>query len=203
MTSTILEAVLTEHEDDTLDHYGVKGMKWGRRKKRENSESSRSKANRKPLSKTEKLKRRDMAFAAAGGVATSVIRNIQVSNHVNKGLPKGATYNKTTIGNMALDAVIAGGSGALYMANTGRVRRRVEASIESNRSRKIHNVVNSAGAALTGASLDLALNDKRRVAAGNKVIAKRKDAINKMQRASRQAGLEREFDKWYDENIRK
>ena len=29
MTNTILEAVLTEHEDDTLDHYGVKGMKWG------------------------------------------------------------------------------------------------------------------------------------------------------------------------------
>ena len=202
MTNTILEAVLTEHEDDTLDHYGVKGMKWGRRKKRETSGSSRSKANRKPLSKTEKLKRRDMAFAAAGGVATSVIRNIQVSNHVNKGLPKGTTY-KTTIGNMALDAVIAGGSGALYMANTGRARRRVEASIASNRSRKIYNVVNSAGATLTGAGLDLALNDRRRVAAGNKVIAKRNDAINKMQRASRQAGREREFNKWYDENIRK
>ena len=46
MTNTILEAVLTEHEDDTLDHHGVKGMKWGRRKKRENSESSSPKANK-------------------------------------------------------------------------------------------------------------------------------------------------------------
>ena len=44
MTSTILEAVL--NEDDTLDHYGVKGMKWGRRKKRETSGSSSPKANK-------------------------------------------------------------------------------------------------------------------------------------------------------------
>ena len=27
MTSTILEAVLNEHEDETLDHHGVKGMR--------------------------------------------------------------------------------------------------------------------------------------------------------------------------------
>ena len=44
MTSTILEAVL--NEDDTLDHLGVKGMKWGRRKKRETSGSSSPKANK-------------------------------------------------------------------------------------------------------------------------------------------------------------
>ena len=34
MTSTILEAVL--NEDDTLDHHGVKGMKWGEEKKEGN-----------------------------------------------------------------------------------------------------------------------------------------------------------------------
>ena len=44
MTSIILEAVL--NEDDTLDHHGVKGMKWGRRKKRETSGSSSPKANK-------------------------------------------------------------------------------------------------------------------------------------------------------------
>ena len=44
MTSTILEAVL--NEDDTLDHLGVKGMKLGRRKKRETSGSSSPKANK-------------------------------------------------------------------------------------------------------------------------------------------------------------
>ena len=169
MTSTILEAVLTEHEDDTLDHHGVKGMKWGRRKKRETSGSSRSKANRKPLSKTEKLKRRDMAFAAAGGAATSVIRNLQVDRAVNKKLPRGFKYN-TSIGNMALDAVIAGGSGALYMAKTGRIRRNIESQITNNKSKKLHNVLNSAGAAMYGAGMDLALNDKRRIRSANKVI---------------------------------
>ena len=46
MTNTILEAVLNEHEDETLDHYGVKGMRGGRRKKRETSGSSSPKANK-------------------------------------------------------------------------------------------------------------------------------------------------------------
>lgn len=170
MTNTILEAVLNEHEDDALDHYGVKGMRWGRRKKRETSGSNpSSKNNRKPLSKTEKLKRRDMAFAAAGGVATSVIRNLQVDSKVNKGLPKGFKY-KTSIGKMALDAAIAGSSGALYMANTGRARRQVESRIQSNKSKKIHNVLNSAGALVTGAGIDLMFNDGKRVASANKVI---------------------------------
>ena len=81
MTSTILEAVLNEHEDETLDHYGVKGMRWGRRKKRETSGSSSPKANRKPLSKTEKLKRRDMAFAAVGGESERA--GIQVADRVS------------------------------------------------------------------------------------------------------------------------
>lgn len=182
MTSTILEAVLTEHEDDTLDHYGVKGMKWGRRKKRETSGSSSPKANRKPLSKTEKLKRRDMAFAAAGGVATSVIRNLQVDSQVNKGLPKGFKY-KTSIGNMALNAVIAGGSGALYMANTGGIRRHVESQITNNKSKKLHNVLNSAGAAMYGASMDFALNERRRTRSANKVIRARNEAFSKMPNA--------------------
>ena len=80
MTNTILEAVLTEHEDDTLDHYGVKGMKWGRRKKRETSGSSSHKANkltkeqeyRKNRSRTT-IKRTAAASAAFSALSSMVI----------------------------------------------------------------------------------------------------------------------------------
>lgn len=202
MTSTILEAVLNEHEDETLDHHGVKGMKWGRRKKRETSGSARPKANRTPLSKTEKLKRRDMALAAAGGAATSVIRNLQVDKSVNKSLPRGFSY-KTSIGNMALDAVIAGSSGALYAAKTGRVRRQVESSIRNNKSKKIHTIVNSAASLSAGVGMDLLLNDGRRVGNANKVIKRRNEALDTMRKASAKAGHSRAFTNWANANFDK
>ena len=80
MTNTILEAVLTEHEDYTLDHYGVKGMKWGRRKKRETSDSSSPKANnlteeeqyRKNRSRTT-VKRTAAASAAFSALSSMVM----------------------------------------------------------------------------------------------------------------------------------
>ena len=80
MTSTILEAVLNEHEDDALDHYGVKGMRWGRRKKRETSDSSSPKANnlteeeqyRKNRSRTT-VKRTAAASAAFSALSSMVM----------------------------------------------------------------------------------------------------------------------------------
>lgn len=85
MTSTILEAVL--NEDDTLDHYGVKGMKWGRRKKRETSGSSSPKAN-KPTKEQEYRKnrsrttvRRTAAASAAFSALSSMVMTGSVGTH--------------------------------------------------------------------------------------------------------------------------
>ena len=85
MTSTILEAVL--NEDDTLDHYGVKGMKWGRRKKRETSGSSSPKAN-KPTKEQEYRKnrsrttvRRTAAASAAFSAISSMVMTGSVGTH--------------------------------------------------------------------------------------------------------------------------
>ena len=85
MTSTILEAVL--NEDDTLDHYGVKGMKWGRRKKRETSGSSSPKANK--LTKEQEYRknrsrttvRRTAAASAAFSALSSMVMTGSVGTH--------------------------------------------------------------------------------------------------------------------------
>ena len=87
MTNTILEAVLTEHEDDTLDHYGVKGMKWGRRKKRETSDSSSPKANK--LTKEQEYRknrsrttvRRTAAVSATFSALSSMVMSGSVGTH--------------------------------------------------------------------------------------------------------------------------
>ena len=85
MTSTILEAVL--NEDDTLDHHGVKGMKWGRRKKRETSGSSSPKANK--LTKEQEYRknrsrttvRRTAAASATFYALSSMVMSGRVGTH--------------------------------------------------------------------------------------------------------------------------
>ena len=85
MTSTILEAVL--NEDETLDHYGVKGMKWGRRKKRETSGSSSPKANK--LTKEQEYRKnrsrttvkRTAAASATFSALSSMIMSGSVGTH--------------------------------------------------------------------------------------------------------------------------
>ena len=85
MTSTILEAVL--NEDDTLDHHGVKGMKWGRRKKRETSGSSSPKANK--LTKEQEYRKnrshttikRTAAASAAFSALSSMVMTGSVGTH--------------------------------------------------------------------------------------------------------------------------
>ena len=96
MTNTILEAVLTEHEDETLDHYGVKGMKWGRRKKRETSDSSSPKANnlteeeqyRKNRSRT--TVKRTAAASAAFSALSSMVMTGSVGTHTLASAVSGA-----------------------------------------------------------------------------------------------------------------
>ena len=85
MTSTILEAVL--NEDDTLDHHGVKGMKWGRRKKRETSGSSSPKANK--LTKEQEYRKnrsrttvkRTAAASATFSALSSMVMSGSVGTH--------------------------------------------------------------------------------------------------------------------------
>ena len=85
MTSTILEAVL--NEDETLDHHGVKGMKWGRRKKRETSGSSSPKANK--LTKEQEYRKnrshttikRTAAASAAFSALSSMVMTGSVGTH--------------------------------------------------------------------------------------------------------------------------
>ena len=87
MINTTLEAVLTEHEDDTLDHYGGKGMKWGRRKKRETSGSSSPKANK--LTKEQEYRKnrsrttvkRTAAASAAFSALSSMVMTGSVGTH--------------------------------------------------------------------------------------------------------------------------
>ena len=100
MTSTILEAVL--NEDDTLDHYGVKGMKWGRRKKRETSGSSSPKAN-KPTKEQEYRKnrsrttvRRTAAASAAFSALSSMVMTGSVGTHTLASAVAGAGIGAVT-----------------------------------------------------------------------------------------------------------
>ena len=87
MTNTILEAVLTEHENTYIDHYGVKGMRWGRRKKRETSDSSSPKANnlteeeqyRKNRSRT--TVKRTAAASATFSALSSMVMSGSVGTH--------------------------------------------------------------------------------------------------------------------------
>ena len=96
MTNTILEAVLTEHEDDTLDHYGVKGMKWGRRKKRETSGSSSPKANK--LTKEQEYRKnrsrttvkRTAAASATFSALSSMVMSGSVGTHTLASAVSGA-----------------------------------------------------------------------------------------------------------------
>ena len=100
MTSTILEAVL--NEDDTLDHHGVKGMKWGRRKKRETSGSSSPKAN-KPTKEQEYRKnrsrttvRRTAAASAAFSALSSMVMTGSVGTHTLASAVAGAGIGAVT-----------------------------------------------------------------------------------------------------------
>ena len=94
MTSTILEAVL--NEDDTLDHHGVKGMKLGRRKKRETSGSSSPKANK--LTKEQEYRknrsrttvRRTAAVSAAFSALSSMVMTGSVGTHTLASAVSGA-----------------------------------------------------------------------------------------------------------------
>ena len=96
MINTTLEAVLTEHEDDTLDHYVVKGMKWGRRKKRETSGSSSPKANK--LTKEQEYRknrsrttvRRTAAASAAFSALSSMVMTGSVGTHTLASAVSGA-----------------------------------------------------------------------------------------------------------------
>ena len=96
MTSTILEAVLNEHEDETLDHYGVKGMRWGRRKKRETSGSSSPKANK--LTKEQEYRknrsrttvRRTSAVSATLSALSSMVMTGSVGTHTLASAVSGA-----------------------------------------------------------------------------------------------------------------
>ena len=96
MTSTILEAVLNEHEDETLDHYGVKDMRWGRRKKRETSGSSSPKANK--LTKEQEYRKnrshttikRTAAASAAFSALSSMVMTGSVGTHTLASAVSGA-----------------------------------------------------------------------------------------------------------------
>ena len=96
MNSTILEAVLNEHEDETLDHYGVKDMRWGRRKKRETSGSSGPKANK--LTKEQQYRKnrshttikRTAAASAAFSALSSMVMTGSVGTHTLASAVSGA-----------------------------------------------------------------------------------------------------------------
>ena len=159
MTSTILEAVLNEHEDETLDHYGVKAMRWGRRKKRETSGSSGPKANRKPPTQEERrknIKRRDTILAAGSGVASSIINDVRANRKIDSRLPRG--YDKGRIGRMAFNAIVAGGVSAQYTRSVGAGMRNIEATVSKKGDRRVMSVMNSAGAIASGLVIDSAFN---------------------------------------------
>ena len=109
MTSTILEAVLNEHENTYIDHYGVKGMRWGRRKKRETSDSSSPKANnlteeeqyRKNRSRT--TVKRTAAASAAFSALSSMVMTGSVGTHTLVSAVSGAGKISTKIEDMQND----------------------------------------------------------------------------------------------------
>ena len=100
MTSTILEAVL--NEDETLDRHGVKGMKWGRRKKRETSGSSSPKANK--LNKEQEYRKnrsrttvkRTAAANATFAALSSMVMSGSVGTHTLASAVAGAGIGAVT-----------------------------------------------------------------------------------------------------------
>jgi hypothetical protein len=77
-------------EDAYLEHHGVKGMKWGQRKKRETRAGSFS-----SLSKSDKRK----AVAIAGGVSAAAVGAVAVAilleRHGMKPVPSANPFHKT------------------------------------------------------------------------------------------------------------
>ena len=97
-----------------LQHYGVKGMKWGVRKKNPSAKKQSRKYAKKQVS--EYYKREKMSDEQI----QSKVRKLQLENQYAQLSQQAVLYNRS-IGRKALYSFIVKGNGAKALSNTGQL----------------------------------------------------------------------------------
>lgn len=107
--NSILQAVLDEYDDQSLDHYGVKGMRWGHRKRKV---SSSSRSNQRKSRREMKRNRRTLSEADLNRNLDRLRKEKQLKELIDEDVNPGKKYIQDVLkksGDRLLPAAIAAG----------------------------------------------------------------------------------------------
>ena len=119
--NSILQAVLDEYDDQSLDHYGVKGMRWGHRKRKVSS-GSRSRSN--SSTRSNQRKSRTLSEADLNRNLDRLRKEKQLKELIDEDVNPGKKYIQDVLkksGDRLLPAALAAG-GAYALAQVMDVK---------------------------------------------------------------------------------
>ena len=127
--NSILQAVLDEYDDQSLDHYGVKGMRWGHRKRKVSSGSrsrsnSSTRSNQRKSRREMKRNRRTLSEADLNRNLDRLRKEKQLKELIDEDVNPGKKYIQDVLkksGDKLLPAALAAG-GAYALAQVMDVK---------------------------------------------------------------------------------
>lgn len=127
--NSILQAVLDEYDDQSLDHYGVKGMRWGHRKRKVSSGSrsrsnSSTRSNQRKSRREMKRNRRTLSEADLNRNLDRLRKEKQLKELIDEDVNPGKKYIQDVLkksGDRLLPAALAAG-GAYALAQVMDVK---------------------------------------------------------------------------------